>query len=144
MPEPELIEHDPATGEIIETQAADGGQRYPSVTTLTDLINMMNDGQFNYDCADPIAKMAEEMEEIGVDTGAKVKGKLVLTVEVERSSDGIYFFTPAIDVKLPKPKGKRTIGWVTGDNRFTPNKPNQGNLFGTIRDVSAGTRSVRN
>lgn len=139
-----LPNHDPATGEIIETAAADGSQRYPAANTLTDLIHMLSDGQFNYDCSADLQKMAEDMEELGIDTGGKVKGKVVVSIEVERSNDGIYFFTPNIDVKLPKAKGRRTIGWVTGDNKFTPNKPNQGNLFGTIRDVSAGAPKVRN
>ena len=134
--------HDPDTGELIEQNAADGGKRYPSVTTLTDLVHMLNDGQFNADCAHELQAMTEKMEQLGIDTGGKVKGKIVLTIEVDRQHDGIYFFTPALAIKLPQEKAPRTIGWATADNRFTPNKPNQGNLFGTIRDVNQ-TREVR-
>lgn len=134
---------DAETGEILDgTAAADGGKRYPAVRCLTDLIHMLNDGQFNSDCADKLADFASDMEELGCDTGKKVKGKLTLTIDIEREHDGVYFFTPQMTLKLPPEKHSRTIGWVTGDNLFTPNKPNQGNLFGTVREVTAA-RTVR-
>lgn len=131
-----------ATGVIDETSAADGTRRYPSVTQLTDLIFMLNDGAFNADCADKLKHFAEELEERGIEDGKKVKGKITLTIEVDREHDGVYFFTPDIKLSTPREKHGRTIGWVTPDNRFTPNKPNQGNLFGTVRDVTP-TRTVR-
>lgn len=136
--------HNPDTGELIEHEqtAADGGRRYPSVTTLTDLVHMLNDGQFNADCAHDLQEMTETMEEVGGAAGAKIKGKITLTIDVERQHDGVYFFTPVLKIALPQEKAPRTIGWATADNRFTPNKPHQGNLFGTVRDVNA-TREVR-
>jgi len=122
--------------EDIETRPADGGARYPAVTQLTDLIFMLNDGQFNADCAPKLGEFAGKLEELGCDTGKKVKGKLTLTIDVEREADGIYFFTPQFKVALPPEKHGRTIGWVTDDNRFTPNQPKQGQLFGTVREVT--------
>lgn len=119
-----------------EVEAADGGKRYPSVTQLTDLIFMLNDGEFNAACADKLKTFAADLEEIGCDTGKKIKGKITLSIEVEREADGIYFFTPQIKLTTPTEKHGRTIGWVTEDNRFTPNKPRQGNLFGTVREVN--------
>ena len=119
-----------------EETAADGGKRYPQVTTLTDLIFMLNDGAFNQTAADKLGEFAAGMETLGCDTGKKVKGKITLTVEVEREADGgVYFFTPTLVTKLPPERNSRTIGWVTKDNHFTPNQPNQGNLFGTVREV---------
>ena len=133
----------PASETLIdESAAADGTPRYPAVSQLTDLIFMLNDGQFNADCAHKLKAFAEDMEERGCDTGKKIKGKLTLTVEVEREHDGVYFFTPQIKFTLPAEQHGRTIGWVTEDNRFTPNKPRQGNLFGTVREVSTA-RTVR-
>lgn len=129
--------------DIDETKAADGTRRYPSVTTLTDLIHMLNDGTFNQDCSDKLGTFAADMEELGVDTGRKVKGKITLAIEVEREADGVYFFTPALALKLPPEKVGRTIGWVTPDNHFTPNKPGQGNLFGTVREITIEARDVR-
>lgn len=137
-----MSEQPQITAEVIETQAADGSERYPSVTTMTDLVHMLNDGQFNADCAPKLKVFAEEMECLGCDSGKKVKGSITLTIEVEREHDGVYFFTPQIKTKLPPENHGRTIGWVTEDNRFTPNKPRQGNLFGTVRDVTA-SRDIR-
>ncbi len=126
----------------LEMTPADGGQRHPAVTQLTDLVFMLGDGQFNADCADKLQQFAADMEELGIDTGKKVKGKLTLTIDIEREADGIYFFTPGFKLALPPEKHGRTIGWVTADNRFTPNQPRQGNLFGTVREV-APARTVR-
>lgn len=134
--------HDPVTGEIIEEVGADGRQRYPSVRNLTDLILMLNDGGFNAVTAEDIAEFSSKLEQMGCDTGKKIKGKLTLSIEVEREADGVYFFTPSLKFTVPAEKHGRTIGWVTADNRFTPNKPNQGNLFGTVREVIS-TRQVR-
>lgn len=142
MKNPNAPPHDPVTGELIETSAADGSARYPSVTTLTDLIFMLSDGQFNADCAHELQEMTETMEEVGGSAGAKVKGKITLSIEVERQHDGVYFFTPSLKIATPVEKEARTIGWATPDNRFTPNKPHQGNLFGTVRDVTPA-REVR-
>ncbi len=134
------------TGQIptsFEEVAADGGRRYPKCTTLTDLVFMLNDGAFNQSAADKLGEFAANMEELGVDTGKKVKGKITLTIDVEREADGgIYFFTPTLVTKLPPERNSRTIGWVTSDNHFTPNQPNQGNLFGTVREVGAA-RDIR-
>ena len=137
-----MPDHDKDTGEVLETQAADGRARYPSVSTMTDLVHMLNDGQFNADCSPIIERFAEDMECLGCDSGKKVKGTITLTINVEREDDGVYFFTPELKTKLPPAQHGRTIGWVTADNRFTPNKPNQGNLFGTVRDITVA-REVR-
>ncbi|CAB5162470.1 hypothetical protein UFOVP152_30 [uncultured Caudovirales phage] len=134
---------DPDTGEVIEERAADGGRRYPSVTTLTDLIAMLNDGAFNMDAADKLQSFSADLEELGVDTDKKVKGSISIKIEVDRERGGVYFFTPALTFKLPPEKVQRTIGWVTDDNRFTPNRPGQGNLFGTIREITVEPRTVR-
>lgn len=139
-------QQDADTGQFFasyEESAADGGRRYPQVTTLTDLVFMLNDGAFNQTAADKLGEFAAAMEELGCDTGKKVKGQIKLVIDVEREADGgIYFFTPALTTKLPPERNGRTIGWVTKDNHFTPNQPNQGNLFGTVREVGV-TRDVR-
>lgn len=130
------MEHDTDIPNDPDATAADGGARYPAVTRLSDLIFMLGDGQFNADCAEKLKDFAAEMETLGGDTGAKVKGKITVSIEVEREADGVYFFTPQIKLALPPERHARTIGWVTAENRFTPNQPRQGNLFGTVREVS--------
>lgn len=145
------VKIDPETGEIsgealgddFEINAADGTQRFPKAVSLTDLIFMLEDGAFNQDAAEHLHDFAASMEEFGCNTGAKVKGTVTLKIAVERTDDGIYFFTPDLAFKLPPEKRQRTIGWVTDDNHFTPNKPNQGQLFGTVREIKQDARVIR-
>ncbi len=134
---------DPATGEILEV-AADGVPRYPAANTLSDLVLMLRDGQFNADSADTLREFAGKLEAIGVDTGRKAKGKIVLTIEVDFEPEREFsVLTPTLVVKLPTEKHGQTVAWFTHDNRLTPNKPRQGHLFGAMRDVTAGARIVR-
>jgi len=137
-------QHDPDTGEIIETRAADGGQRYPAASTLSDLILMLKDGQFNADSCEPLREFASKLEAAGIDTGKKAKGKITLTIEVDYDHDREFsVLTPSLAFKLPVEKHGATVAWFTSDGRMSPNKPNQGNLFGTIREINTEARVVR-
>lgn len=135
---------DPSTGEIIdETQAADGGRRYPAASTLNDLIAMLRDGQFNADTGEVLREFAEKLEAVGRNTDRKAKGKIVLTIEVDYDPDRDFsVLVPTLVCKLPAEKHGATVAWFTTDGRLTPNKPNQGQLFGTMRDVNAA-REIR-
>jgi hypothetical protein len=137
-------QHDPDTGEIIETRGADGGQRYPAASTLSDLILMLKDGQFNADSCEPLREFASKLEAAGIDTGKKAKGKITLTIEVDYDHDREFsVLTPSLAFKLPVEKHGATVAWFTSDGRMSPNKPNQGNLFGTIREINTEARVVR-
>lgn len=130
--------------EIIEERAADGGRRYPAASTLSDLLMMLKDGQFNADSSEPLREFATKLEAVGVDTGKKAKGKITLTIDVEFDADREFsVLTPSLAFKLPVEKHGATVAWFTSDGRLSPNKPNQGNLFGTIREISAEPRAVR-
>jgi hypothetical protein len=130
--------------EIVEERAADGGRRYPAASTLSDLLLMLKDGQFNADSSEPLREFATKLEAVGVDTGKKAKGKITLTIDVEFDADREFsVLTPSIAFKLPVEKHGATVAWFTSDGRLSPNKPNQGNLFGTIREITTEPRSVR-
>lgn len=133
-----------ATGEILEEVAADGGLRYPAASTMTDVLMMLKDGQFNADTAEPLREFASKLEAVGIDTDKKVKGKITLTIDVEFDPDREFsVLTPSLAFKLPVEKHGATVAWFTHDGRLSPNKPNQGNLFGTIREITTETRTVR-
>lgn len=135
---------DQETGEILEQRAADGGQRYPAAHSLADFIRMQEDGQFDADVAFDLNELARDMEQLAQDTGqGKLKAKLTITVDISRDPSGLYLFNAKHAIKRPDEKRKQSVGWVTPDNKFTPNKPHQGNLFGTVRDVTP-RREVRN
>lgn len=136
--------HDPDTGEILEPRAADGGQRYPAAHSLADFIRMQEDGQFDADVAFDLNELAADLEELAESTGqGKLKAQLTIKVDIIRDPAGFYVFAANHTIKRPAEKRKQSVGWVTEDNKFTPNKPRQGNLFGTVRDVSP-RREVRN
>lgn len=136
--------HDPGTGEVYEERAADGGRRLPAASTLTDLIKILKDGQFDADSSEPLRDFAAKIEAIGHDTDRRAKGKITLTIEVDFDPDRDFsVLTPTLSFKLPVEKHGSSVAWLTTDGRFTPNKPNQGNLFGQIRDVSTQAREVR-
>lgn len=135
-------DHDPETGEILD--AADGGRRYPAASTLSDLILMLKDGQFNADSSEPLQEFATKLEAAGIDGNKKVKGKIALTIEVEFDPTREFsVVTPSLKMTLPVEKHGATVAWFTADGRLSPNKPRQGNLFGTIREISTEARVVR-
>ncbi len=138
------MDHNTETGEILEERAADGGRRYPAASTLSDLLLMLKDGQFNADSSEPLREFATKLEAVGVDTGKKARGKITLTIDVEFDADREFsVLTPSLAFKLPVEKHGATVAWFTSDGRLSPNKPNQGNLFGTIREITTEPRSVR-
>jgi hypothetical protein len=135
---------DQETGEVFERTAADGGLRFPAANTLSDLLLMLKDGQFNADTAKPLTEFATKLEAVGIDSDRKVKGKVQLTLEIEFDPGREFsVVTPSLKFTLPVEKYGATVAWFTSDGRLSPNKPNQGNLFGTIREVSSGPRNVR-
>lgn len=134
---------DPSTGEILETRAADGGQRYPAARSLAEFIRMLEDGQFDADVANDLNELAADMEDLSRTSTGKVKAKLTITVDIVREPAGHYVMATGYKIARPAEKRRQSVGWVTADNFFTPNKPHQGNLFGTIRDVTP-RRDVRN
>lgn len=128
----------------IEVTAADGGRRYPAASTLSDLLMMLKDGQFNADSVEPLKEFATKLESAGIDGNRKVKGKITLAIEVEFDPTREFsVLTPSLAFKLPVEKHGATVAWFTSDGRLSPNKPRQGNLFGTIREVTTEPRSVR-
>lgn len=139
------MDHNPETGEINEEHAADGGRRYPAASTLSDLIMMLKDGSFNEDSVEPLQEFAQKLEAAGVDSDKKVKGSITLKIDIEFDPEREFsVLTPSLAFKLPTAKHGATVAWFTRDGRLSPNKPRQGNLFGTIREVTTEARQVRN
>lgn len=138
-------EIDPQTGEVIGPQAADGSRSMPAAHSLADFLRMLNQGEFDAEVSDALIAHNEEIENIVLNQGvaAKIKSKLTITVDIERTADGFYLLSPDFAIKMPKIKRQRTLSYLTGDNKFTPNAPRQGQLFGQIRDVTPA-RVIRN
>lgn len=143
-----MTDQQPAgTGQIsapYEETAADGNRRHPAASTLSDLILMLKDGAFNADSVEPLQEFATKLEAAGIDGSCKVKGKIALVIDVEFDPTREFsVLTPSLAFKLPVAKHGATVAWFTSDGRLSPNKPRQGNLFGTIREISTEDRAVR-
>lgn len=132
------------TDETFEATAADGSRRTTAATTLSDLIKMLKDGQFDADSVEPLREFASKLEAVGMDTDRRAKGTITLKIEVDFDPDREFsVLTPSLAFKLPVEKHGSTVAWFTTDGRLTPNKPNQGNLFGSIREITTQAREVR-
>jgi hypothetical protein len=145
-PHPDNAEHGPVqmhvennmenvdmeTGEILPP-AADGRALRPAASTFGQFIAFLEDGQFDADVALDLKNMAADLQDLAAQQGS-AKGKL--TVEVDfKVENGMFIIAAKHKVKLPDPTRPKSVAWTTEDNRFTPHKPNQGQLFG-VRDVT--------
>jgi len=126
---------DEATGEILPP-AADGRALRPAASTFGQLIGFLEDGQFDADVALDLKEMAAKMADVAATRGS-AKAKLTVEIDFELQ-DAMFMIAAKHKVKLPDEKRPRSVAWTTEDNRFTPHKPNQGQLFG-VRDVSRGS-----
>jgi hypothetical protein len=121
-----------------EIIAANGGRCFPAARSLADFLRFIEDGQLDADVTHDLRDLAADMENMSAAFGGagKIKAKLTITVDITREVDGYYIIGADYAIKKPKEPRKRSIAWLTDDNAFTPNKPNQGSLFGTVRDVT--------
>lgn len=127
----------PAGERVVENiLAADGNRLHPTANTLADFVRMVEDGQFDADVTHDMREMAAEIENRMAMEGGKLKATLTLKFELTREPDGFYRIAASHTIKLPTLARKRSLAWLTQDNLFTPQMPNQGSLFG-VRDVSA-------
>ena len=130
-----MEKHDLETGEILPP-AADGKPLRPAASTFGQLIGFLEDGQFDADVALDLKGMVEDLHNVAATQGS-AKGKL--TVEIDFKLDnGMFIIAAKHKVKLPDQARPKSVAWTTEDNRFTPHKPNQGQLFG-VRDVTAAS-----
>lgn len=136
--------HDPETGEVLESRAADGSRIPPAASTLSALVMLMRDGQFDADTAEPMQEFATKLEALGHDTSKRAKGVITLKIEVDFDPDREFaVLTPTLNFKLPAEKHGSSVAWFTTDGRLTPHQPRQGQLFGQIREVATQARVVR-
>jgi hypothetical protein len=125
--------HDAQTGEILETTAvarAANGDVIPGPTrTAGNLIDMLEDGGLSADFYEQLKKLGRDMEMHSNQTQAKCKGKVTLTLDLERDGEA-FQIRGNVKVKAPELPRRRSIAWQTESGDFSRFPPNQTQMFG--------------
>lgn len=131
-PEPEIIE---------PNRNADGSPAPYAASTLGEIVNMLERGQFSHEAVQAFQALASGMREVADATQKRCKG--TLTIKLNLTTEGEAFFVEAdYAVKAPKLPRPRTLAWQQGDGRITPSQPKQQLLFG-VAGTEHGDRKVR-
>lgn len=136
---------DPETGEVLSTaapgrpvveMAADGRLLMPVAQLFSHFIANLEDGQFDEDVTDALKDLAEVMNSQGARFGdrVKIKGKVAITLDFSLEN-GVFYIRSNFKTTKPAENRRNSLMWTTPDGKFTPNPPNQGQLFG-VRDVT--------
>jgi len=122
-------------------RAADGARVMPAASTFGEFVRLLEDGQLDAELTEELRKLAGEMANAAIDSGGKSKGKLTLTFDFALEGR-IFSIASKHKVDLPVPKRPKSVLWTTEDMRFTPNNPQQGQLFGVREVRGPGFRDV--
>jgi hypothetical protein len=135
-----MSDHDPLTGEVLPRteRAADGRALAPTATLLSQLIAVMGEGEFDRVMAEVLTDLVANLRDYATAGDGIAKGKLTINIGVKLEG-AAFFLEPTYKLQLPTDKFGRALMFATDDNRFTPNPPLQGQLFG-VRDATPGTR----
>lgn len=148
-------QHDPVTGEILgpedeggvgakPTRAADGGAVAKRSGYVSDVLRMLEDGQFNADVSGELRKLAEKMESHAHNNKGLAKGKLVIELDLTLANQ-VFTIVPSSKVKAPVEKRIGTALFLGENGSLGRNPPGQGAMFGgrKVRDDYDGPRDTR-
>ncbi len=135
-------EHDPVTGEILSSRAADGTRLPPPSATLADTIRLLNDGQFDLDASAELRELVRKIQDHADNAKGVAKGAISIKLDI-KMMNGAHVVTPTMKVTAPTPDQPGTLLFSDDDGRLSRNRPDQGVFFGTrvVSDNSA--RDVR-
>lgn len=123
----------PATGQEIippgHERAADGAIMQTVAHTGGNFIDMLEDGAFSQDVHRQLRQVSEQMTAITNATGTKTKGRVTLTIDLEKEGEhfAIRAKVAAKPPELPRPK---SIVWSDERGNFTRFPPQQAQMFG--------------
>lgn len=150
-----MEKHDPETGEILSdsddggydalpTRAADGGAVAKRSGHLSDVLRMLEDGQFNADVSADMRDLAKQMEAHAHNNKGNAKGKLVIELDF-MLGNGIFVITPSHKIKAPVQKRLGTALFLGESGSFGRNPPGQSAMFGDRkpRDDYEGPRDLK-
>ena len=122
--------HDPETGEILSTRAADGSRRPPPSATLADTIRLLNDGQFDLDASAELRELVSKIADHAEHAKGAAKGSITIKLNIVMMN-GAHVVTPVLKVTAPTPDQPGTLLFSDNDGRLSRDRPDQGVFFGT-------------
>ena len=134
--------HDPDTGEILSTRAADGGRLPPPSATYADTIRLLNDGQFDLDASAELRELIVKISDHAENAKGVAKGSITIKLDI-KVMNGAHVVTPTLKVSAPTPDQPGTLLFSDSDGRLSRNRPDQGVFFGTRVVADNSGRDVR-
>lgn len=146
---------DPVTGEILEAHddrgmqaraviAADGQPVARRSGHLSDVLRMLDDGQFNADASVEMRKLLTAIADHAKNNKGVAKGNLTLKLDITMAN-GIVIVTPDVAVKAPKAKRDGTALFIGDESTLGRNPEGQAALFGDRKPIDpfADRQAVR-
>ena len=121
--------HDPVTGEILSSRAADGSRRPPPSATMADTIRLLNDGQFDLDCSAELRELVRKLTDHAGNAKGVAKGSISIKLDI-KMMNGAHVVTPTIKVNAPVADQPGTLLFSDDDGRLSRDRPDQGVFFG--------------
>jgi hypothetical protein len=135
-------DHDPVTGEILSSRAADGSRLPPPSATLADTIRLLNDGQFDLDASAELRELVCKIQDHADNAKGVAKGSISIKLDI-KMMNGAHVVTPTMKVTAPTPDQPGTLLFSDDDGRLSRNRPDQGVFFGTRMVADNTGRDVR-
>jgi hypothetical protein len=135
-----MNDHDPVTGEILADDDTRGGGAVSVLAAdnkpvakrsgyMSDVLRMLEDGQFNADVSEAMRGLAAALEAHAHNNKGQAKGRLSLTFDFHLAN-GVLVITPNHTVKKPVQKRIGTALFVGEDGSLGRNPPGQRPMFG--------------
>lgn len=134
------MDYDKTTGEVLSddddrgmhalsTVAADGGPIAKRSGHVSDVLRMLEDGQFNADVSEVMRELGKALEAHAHNNKGVAKGKLSIELDFTLAN-GIFVITPSHKVKKPEAKRIGTALFLGENGSLGRNPPGQGAIFG--------------
>lgn len=152
----DLPPHNPVTGEIIDDDADERGMQSRAVIAadgkpvakrsghLSDVLRLIDDGQFNADASEDMRKLVLALQEHAKSNKGIAKGSITIKMDFTLAN-GILVTTPDVSIKTPKVKRDGTALFIGEEGTLGRNPENQQALFGdrAPRDPFAERQAIR-
>lgn len=135
MTEQTILDENDAGGEDARSVALDGNPIPKRSGYISDIIGMLDEGQFNADASDDMRDLTAKLHEHAGRNKGKAKGRMVLTLDF-MIGNNVLVITPGHKTTYPVEKRAATALFMGENGSLGVNPVNQGALFGNrpVRD----------